>query len=128
MSSVPNGTSRPSSRCRRSATQAPPVTIPINPVWGATSGRICAASLPSSCSASGAADLATSCRRRARGVEIALQDFLRCCLVEQGLSPALRDSCFAQAEVGGGGGQPLVDELDRNAETGAEIARELTRQ
>ena len=39
--------------CSRSATQTPPVWMPIKPVSGPTAGRICSISAVSSCSASG---------------------------------------------------------------------------
>src|SRR5581483_7798727 len=112
MSTEPSGVVRPSSRCRRSASQAPPVRMPTMPVASPTWPFIWRTSAWHSPSASG------------RFIEIGLQDRAggeRVRHVFVLLSPAIG---FPEHRFGGGGAEAFVDEPHRNAVAGGELARE----
>src|SRR5207247_783665 len=102
MSSVPIGVESFSSRCRRSASQAPPVRMPTSPVDSVAPARSFRASSSHSASASG------------RSIQITLQDDLSCEGVDRLL--ALAEAAFAKRFFGGGRGKPLVGEFYRKPE------------
>src|SRR5260221_13274316 len=98
MSSVPIGVESFSSRCRRSASQAPPVRMPTSPVDSVTPARSFRASSSHSASASG------------RFIQITLQDDLSGEGVDRllALALALAETGFAERFFGGGRGKSLV--------------------
>src|SRR5258708_39607937 len=110
MSSVPIGVESFSSRCRRSASQAPPVRMPTSPVDSLTPARSFRASSSHSASASG------------RFIQITLQDDLSGEGVDRLL--ALAETGFAERFFGGGRGKSLVGEFNRKPEARLEPTRE----
>src|SRR5438045_1543531 len=115
MSSAPKGVETFSSRCRRSASQAPPVRIPTSPVDSVTPARSFRASSSHSASASG------------RSIQITLQDDLSGERVHCLLALAPAEAAFAERFFGGGRRKPLVGELYREPEARLEPAREAPR-
>src|SRR6266853_1100033 len=115
MSSVPIGVESFSSRCRRSASQAPPVRMPTSPVDSVTPARSFRASSSHSASASG------------RFIQITLQDDLSGEGVDRLLALALAETGFAERFFGGGRGKSLVGEFNRKPEARLEPTREATR-
>src|SRR5205814_4287255 len=115
MSSVPIGVETSSSRCRRSASQAPPVRMPTSPVDSVTPARSFRASSSHSASASG------------RSIQITLQDDLSGEGVHYLLALALAEAAFAERFFGGSRGKPLVGEFYREPEARLEPTRETPR-
>src|SRR6266581_7318297 len=112
MSSVPIGVESFSSRCRRSASQAPPVRMPTSPVDSVTPARSFRASSSHSASASG------------RFIQVTLQDDLSGEGVDRLLALALTETGFAERFFGGGRGKSLVGEFYRKPEARLEPTRE----
>src|SRR4030066_203591 len=81
MSSVPSSSLRPSILCRRSATQTPPVWMPIMSGWVLSVGRNCSAMRPRAASTSIAAVTGIS----REFIEEGLEDGLGRHLIELGL-------------------------------------------
>src|SRR5258708_12408429 len=104
MSSVPIGVESFSSRCRRSASQAPPVRMPTSAVDSVTPARSFRASSSHSASASG------------RFIQITLQDDLSGEGVDRLLALALAETGFAERFFGGGRGKSLVGAFNRTPE------------
>src|SRR5437879_8348255 len=115
MSSVPIGVESLSSRCRRSASQAPPVRMPTSPVDSVTPARSFRASSSHRASASG------------RSIQIALQDDLSGEGVDRLLVLAPAEAGFAERFFGSDRGKPLVGELYRKPEARLEPTREASR-
>src|SRR6266516_3294090 len=115
MSSTPIGVESYSSRCRRSASQAPPVRMPTSPVDSVAPARSFRASSSHSASASG------------RSIQITLQDDLSGEGVDRLLAPALAEAAFAKRFFGGGRGKPLVGEFYRKPEARLQAPREAPR-
>src|SRR5437879_9441428 len=115
MSSAPIGVESFSSRCRRSASQAPPVRIPTRPVDSVTPARSLRASSSHSASASG------------RSIQVALQDDLSGEGVDRLLALAGAEAGFAERFFGCGRGKPLVSEFHRKPEARLEAPREAPR-
>src|SRR5256885_6825236 len=115
MSSAPIGVKTFSSRCRRSASQAPPVRMPTSPVDSVTPPRSFRASSSHSASASG------------RSIQITLQDDLSGEGVHRPLALALAEAAFAECFFGSCGRKPLVGEFDREPEARLEPTREAPR-
>src|SRR5688572_1273352 len=118
MSMSPRGSFRPSRGCRRSATQAPPVCRPIIAVAGVTHAFSSAASPGSSASASGSL----------AAIEVLFQQQLCGLRVERlaarELDRLARAVGRAHAALHLDRAVALVHELDRQAKTAAELARE----
>src|SRR6267378_7224590 len=112
MSSVPIGVASFSSRCRRSASQAPPVRMPTSPVDSVTPARSFRASSSHRASASG------------RSIQITLQDDLSGEGVDRLLVIADAKAGFAERFFGRGGGKPFVSEFYRKPEARLEPPRE----
>src|SRR5271170_3578978 len=117
MSMSPSGSFMPSSGCRRSASQAPPVYRPIIAVAGAMCGFSSAASLGSRDSASGSFVTEVLFENDLGGVRIELL--------------AARKGCRLAAAVGGPhaaldfrGAVAFVHQLHRQAETAVQLPRE----
>src|ERR1044071_2651781 len=115
MASAPIGVETFSSRCRRSASQAPPVRMPTSPVDSVTPARRFRATSSHSASASG------------RSIQIALQDDLSGEGVHRLLALAPAEAAFAERFFGGGRRKPLVGEFYREPEARREPARESPR-
>src|SRR5258708_14542787 len=115
MSSVPIGVESFSSRCRRSASQAPPVRMPTSAVDSVTPARSFRESSSRSASASG------------RFIQITLQDDLSGEGVDRLLALALAETGFAERFFGGGRGKSLVGEFYRKPEARLEPTREAPR-
>src|SRR5882672_6660309 len=115
MSSVPIGVETFNSRCRRSASQAPPVRMPTSPVDSVTPARSFRASSSHNASASG------------RSIQITLQDDLSGEGVHRLLALAFAEAAFAERFFGGGRREPLVGELHWKAEARLEPTREAPR-
>src|SRR5467141_3234753 len=115
MSSAPIGVETFSSRCRRSASQAPPVRMPTRPVDSVTPARSLRASSSHSASASG------------RSIQVALQDDLSGEGVDRLLALAGAEAGFAERFFGRGRGKPLVSEFYRKPEARLEPPREAPR-
>src|SRR5262252_8081447 len=115
MSSVPRGVARPSSRCRRSASQAPPVRMPTRPVESVTPERSFPASSRQRASASG------------RFIQVALQNYFRGERVHVALVIASTPAPLAQRLARGSGTEPLVGEVHGEAEARFELSREAAR-
>src|SRR5690242_19990762 len=115
MSSAPTGVGSFSSRCNRSASQAPPVRMPTRPVESETPARSLRASSEQRASASG------------RIIEIVLQDDLRRERVRLVFVPARSSAGSAQRFARLGRGEPLVGEIDRQPEAGFELPCEVSR-
>src|SRR5882762_11649354 len=112
MSSAPIGAESFSSRCRRSASQAPPVRMPTRPVDSVTPARSFRASSSHSASASG------------RSIKVALQDNLSGEGVDRLLALADAKAGFAERFFGRSGGKPFVSEFYRKPEARLEPPRE----
>src|SRR3979490_629144 len=112
MSSTPIGVETFSSRCRRSASQAPPVRMPTSPVDSMTPARSFRASSSHSASASG------------RSIQITLQDDLSGEGVDRLLALADAKAGFAERFFGRGGRKPFVSEFYRKPEARLEPTRE----
>src|SRR5439155_17604965 len=115
MSSAPIGVESFSSRCRRSASQAPPVRMPTSPVDSVAPARSFRASSSHSASASG------------RSIQVALQDDLSGEGVDRLLALAGAEAGFAERFFGCGRGKPLVSEFYRKPEARLEPPREAPR-
>src|SRR6266853_3172213 len=100
------------SRCKRSASQAPPVRMPTRPVESVTPERSLRASSWHSASASG------------RFIEIALQDDLSGERMDGLFAPAGAEAGFAERFFGRGRGKPLVGEFYRKTEARLELSSE----
>src|SRR6266511_401505 len=105
MSRAPRGVASFNSRCRRSASQAPPVRMPTRPVESVTPERSLSASSWNSASASG------------RFIKIALQDDLGGERVDRLLALAPAEAGFAERLFGCCRGKPLVSEFYRKPES-----------
>src|SRR5713101_5188700 len=101
------------SRCKRSASQAPPVRMPTRPVESVTPERSLRASSWHSASASG------------RFIKIALQDDLSGESVDRLLALALAETGIAEHFFGGGRGKPLVGEFYRKPEARLEHSQRI---
>src|SRR5258705_2380788 len=115
MSSEPLGVARPSSRCRRSASQAPPVRMPTRPVDSETPARSLFASSLQRASASG------------RFIEVAVKDDLRGEGVYVLLVLAAALAALAQSFTRRRGAEPFIGEHHRQPKTGLELPRETAR-
>src|SRR5882672_5786732 len=115
MSSEPSGVATPSSRCRRSASHAPPVRMPTSPVESLIPARSLPASSRHSASASGSV------------IEVALEDDLSRERVHVALvlAPALPG--LAQRFARRGGAEPFIGEVHGEAKARFELAREPPR-
>src|SRR6266702_1094235 len=115
MSSTPIGVESSSSRCRRSASQAPPVRMPTSPVESVMPARSLRASSSQSASASG------------RSIEVALQNDPGCERVRLVLVLAPAAAVLAQAFPRRSGREPLVGEHDRQPKSHLKLPRKAPR-
>src|SRR6267142_5918634 len=115
MSSAPIGVASASSRCSRSASQAPPVRMPTMPVEAVTPARSLRTSSEHRASASG------------RFIEVALENDLRRERVDFVLVLARAATRFAKRGFGRRRRQALVREVHRQPEARLELPRETAR-
>src|SRR5215470_15929002 len=117
MSRRPSGTLSPSSRCRRSASHAPPVWIPTIAVSAVATARSLPTRSAQRVSASG----------HCMAIEPVLEDHLRRHRVRERLVLAAAPTDLPQPSLSLDRRQALVDERDRQAKAALELPREPLR-